>query len=265
VPKALKIILVILGFILFIFIGLVLLNVIPLSPPEITEVIISKDVNRETAEPLHITNEFEVNVPAIFCVIKVKSVKGQSLIKAEWIYEGRKLTESNLTVPGEKFLHYQRQVYFELKKPSETNWNPGDYEVKIYLDNQYQKKATFKVKQEKGQSKEAIIEKVVICSKVDENYAPLDEKDSFPPDTYKIHCSVKVTNAQKGAVIKAQWWNKNKEQLLDSASYTVQKDNSAGYVVFSHDTEGQKWEKGDYEVKIYVGDKLIKIASFKIQ
>ena len=122
----------------------------------------------------------------------------------------------------------------------------------------------FKIKEEEGQAKEAKISDAIICKNVDENYAPIDKTDTFSQDTDKIYCSIKVTSTQKGAVIKAQWWNKSKGQLLDSSSYTVLKDNSAGNIAFSYATEGQKLESGDYEAKIYVGDKLIKVAPFKV-
>jgi hypothetical protein len=264
-PKALKIILVILGIVVIVSIGLVLLNVIPLSAPEISEAVVCKKVDPERAEAIDILGEFESDTPAIYCVIKTVGVRGKSVIKAEWHYEGHKLTENSLVVPGETFLHYNRQLYFELKKPEKADWNAGHYEVKIYLDDQLKQSVSFKIKEEEGQAREAKIAEATLCKKVDENFAPQDKTDSFPPDTDKIYCSVMIKNAQKGAVIKAQWCNKDKNQLLDSSSYTVLKDHSAGYVAFSYSADGQKWDKGEYEVKIYVGNKLIKVASFKIE
>ncbi len=264
-PKALGIILIILGIILIILGVLLLLRIIPLSAPKITEAVVSKSVNKDTAEPVDVVSEFEADIPAVYCDVKAVQVRGGSVIKAEWYQVKYKLAESSLTVPGEKFMHYNSRFYFEQKKPEGVDWNSGNYEVKIYLDNNLSQTVSFKIKEEKGQASEAKIVSAITCKKVDENYAPMDKTDVFPDNINKICCSVQVSNAQKGAVIKAQWYNKDKDQLLQSSTYTVLKDHSAGYIAFSYASEGQKWDKGKYEVKIYVGNKLIKVAPFKIE
>jgi hypothetical protein len=266
-PKVLKIILVILGVVLIIGVGLVLLNVIPLSSPKITEAAICKNINRDTAEPIDVTSEFKSNIPAIYCAIKASKIRGGSVIKAEWYFGDGKLTENNLTVPGEKFLYSNRSLYFELKKPEGADWDVGDYKVKVYLDNQLNQTVSFKIKAENGQTSEAQIASATTCKKVDENFAPVDPQSKFSADTDKIYCSVNISNAQKNAVIRSSWWNKDKNEMLPNSdsSYKVSKDHSAGYVAFSYSTEGQKWDKGSYEVKIYVGNKLVKEVPFTIE
>lgn len=245
--------------------GLILLDVIPLSKPAITSAVMAADVNRETAEPFGVSEEFETNAPAIFCVVKTKSIGGGKEITIKWLHEGYQLAEGSLKVPGPFFLFHPRQLYFELKKPIDSSWTPGDYQAEIYLEGVKLKETRFKVKIEKGQAKEALVESVTLCGKVDANYACQDKKEVFPANTPVIYCSVRLSNAQKGALIKAVWYQKDQERFLDSATYTVQKDNAAGYVSFSYVREEPAWEKGNYEVKIYVGKKLVKLAGFKIK
>lgn len=263
--KILKIIFSILFLLSIIFGGLVLLNVIPLSASKIVKAETSTDIDPKNGTPINVVSEFKSNTPSIYCAILVKNIRGQSEIKGEWYYESHKLAESLLKIPGERYFYYSGPFYFELKKPKDADWSSGSYQIKIYLKDKLEQIVNFKVKEEAGEAKEAKISEVIICSKVDENYMPLDKVEKFSGEIKKVYCSVKVNNASRGAKIKTQWWLKNKDQLVDSSVYTVGEDNSAGYIAFSYIAEGKSLEKGEYEVKVYVGDKLVKTAGFKVE
>jgi len=263
--KFLKVILALFLLGLIIFGGLVLLNVIPLSGPQIIKAETSSDINQASGEPINVISEFKADTPSIYCAIQVKNIRGESEIKAEWVYESHKLAESLLKIPGQRYFYYTGPFYFELKKPKDANWSAGSYQIKIYLGDKLEKIVNFKVKEEEGEPKEAKIGEVTICSKVDENYAPTDKVEKFTGEVKKVYCSVKVNNAARGAKIRTQWWLKDKDQLVNSSIYSVNDDNSAGYIAFSYTAEGKSLEKGQYEVKVYVGDKLVKTANFEVR
>ena len=232
---------------------------------QISEAQTSKFFNKDKNEATETTDTFTPDTEKIFVTVKAQNIKGQSSIKEEIFFKDKKIAESSTNFPGKAYILYTgRQVYFELNKPSDKGWEAGDYKVNLYLGTNLSKTFNFKIKPIESNNKEIKINEVTLCKAVDDNFVPKDKTTNFPSNIEKIYCSIKISQAKKGTMIKVKGYDSDGVALSDGNTFTISEDNSSGYIVFFFTIKGNKWKLGDYQVEIYANDKLMKNASFKI-
>lgn len=94
---------------------------------------------------------------------------------------------------------------------------------------------------------------------IDMHNRPLNKNSYFPPETPKIYCCVKISNAPADTELRADWVYVKGEDItaentvMDSTSVKV---DGTRYVAFSfaYSDPNTKWIKGEYLVILYVND-----------
>ncbi|GEM_PF-3837638 len=112
----------------------------------ITDVVMSKDINNDTYEPIDVTDTFDTSQSIFHCVVKMKNAPENTNIKSIWsvvnvegIENGYVMGETELTASGSGFVHFS----FE---PSNGSLPPGDYQVQILVNGNPDRVVTFSVK-----------------------------------------------------------------------------------------------------------------------
>jgi hypothetical protein len=111
------------------------------------------------------------------------------------------------------------------------------------------------------------IEQAVMCSKVATSGEPVTVSAIFAPDVSNIYCSVKLTSISVRSNVKAEWYVVNSDEANLKNTMIGQGTVVAGtqYVVLQFTRSDKLLPKGDYEVKLYFDDVLIKSVPFKVQ
>ena len=105
---------------------------------------------------------------------------------------------------------------------------------------------------------EPSVDEAVVARSLDDEYKPVEETTEFYPDE-TFHCSAKVSNLEKEAKVKANWFYG--EELVGEYTYTTEEGGS-GYVGF-YLTPEETWPIGDYKVEVYLEEEA-KTVSFSV-
>jgi len=94
---------------------------------------------------------------------------------------------------------------------------------------------------------------------IDEYNRPLNNKSYFPPETPKIYCCVKISNAPADTELRADWiYVKGEDPTAENTvmESTVVSVDGTRYVAFSYAFSKPeiKWIKGEYNVVLYIND-----------
>ena len=107
-----------------------------------TDLTVAADVD-ENNGPVGRTNTFAVDSPMVNVTGVLKNAPEGTIITAEWYY-----LESDpvVLIDGASYesLDTTTTFYFSLSKPN-AGWPVGNYEVKLYIDEEYKESVTFKV------------------------------------------------------------------------------------------------------------------------
>jgi hypothetical protein len=233
----------------------------------IDQVVITGGVT-STGQPELAVDNFTPDVNNIYCSVKLSNVSASSTVKAEWYVaksEEAGLTDSligNETLPASS-----PYIVFTFMRADKL-MPRGDYEVKLYFDNKYQKSATFKI-QGNASAPAAIVSEATMCSAIDLlTNKPIDKIDTFPNDVSKIFCSFKVSGAGVNTVLKGHWVYVGGEipalagkTINDSSTPAEGRD----YISFSIAVPtGKLFPNGEYDLKLLVEDQEVADLPFKV-
>ena len=132
------------GIVAGVLIGIVVLLIILVlvfgGSNDAYDVKMASAVDSATNLPVTATNTFKTNTPLIFCTFKSDAEAG-TIVNVEWWYTTNDafITDASLEIP-EKGI----PLSFSLSIPIE-GWPVGDYEAKIYVDENYVTSKKFKV------------------------------------------------------------------------------------------------------------------------
>lgn len=131
--------------ILFVSLGLIVLFAacsISVTTANYTDLKVASEVDTSN-KPVVITSKFGVESPVIYVTGILKNAPEGTVIKAEWYY----LESDPVTFIDEASLESvdtTTPFYFNLSKPN-NGWPVGNYEVKLYIDDEYKNSSTFSV------------------------------------------------------------------------------------------------------------------------
>jgi TolB protein len=103
------------------------------------------------------------------------------------------------------------------------------------------------------------VEKAVLATGLDADYKAVEATSTYTP-AQTFYLSVKVSNLEKGAVVKAEWFLRGKS--IKEQEYTAEKSGS-GYVGFSLEPD-KSWPIGDYRADVYLGSEKVQQAKFSV-
>jgi hypothetical protein len=228
------------------------------SNPPIEQAVICKEVSKSMA-PQMVADNFTPDIKTIYCSVKLAAVQPKSNVKAEWYIV--KSAEAGLTdtmIGTNNVAAETPYVAFPFVR-GETLLPRGEYQVKLYFDNKFVQSVPFQVQGEAAASP-ATLSELALCSSIDMlTNKPMSSVNIFPSDTLMIYCSVKVSGADFNDQVKSRWiyvggdYEGLKGKIVAEASTKVE---GSEYVSLSIGMpKGKDIPTGDYNVKLYVGDK----------
>jgi hypothetical protein len=212
-----------------------------------------------SGEPVTIADTFAPDVNNIFCSVKLNRTSVQSKVKAEWYVVNSDEAKIKNSVIGEGTV-VAGTTYVVLQFTRSDKLLPrGDYEVKLYFDNELAKLVPFRVQGDATQS-QATLSETTLCSSIDLlNNKPLDKINIFPNDVSKIFCSMKVDKADFNTVIRARWTylGGEMESLKGKVIYEPStRAEGMEYVSFSIGMPpGKQLPMGQYSITLFVESK----------
>lgn len=118
------------------------------SSAKLSSVATASEVNQETKEPVTLTDTFYPDSEIIYCTTKLENALAGTKIKFVWYYtepeEDIEITSWESEVAEEGTGH----INCYLTRP-DNGWPPGQYLVKVYLDDNEAGSASFKVVESK--------------------------------------------------------------------------------------------------------------------
>jgi hypothetical protein len=233
----------------------------------IEQAVITSGVAK-TGQPELAADSFAPDVKNIYCSVKLSATSTTSMVKAEWYVA--KSDEAGLTnslIGNETLAASSPYIVFTFTRADKL-LPRGDYEVKLYFDDKYQKSATFKI-QGNTSAPAATVSEATMCSAIDLlTNKPVDKIDTFPNDISKIFCSFKVSGAGVDTALKGHWVYVSGE-IAGLAGKTINDSSTTSegrdYISFSIGVPpGKFFPNGDYDLKLLVEDKEVANLPFKV-
>ena len=108
----------------------------------------------------------------------------------------------------------------------------------------------------------AEIEEIAICKNVDQNFAPVEITEEFPPNTNSIYLSVKFKNFTENDLLKVIWTYETLSKKLSEQEFkpTIA---CSGYYGFNIKTSNY-FPEGKYSAEVFLNSKSIKKIYFYI-
>lgn len=235
--------------------------------PDIEQAVTCTTVT-QTGEPGLPVSTFPPDVKTIYCSVKLRDASAKPEVKAEWVIVSSQEAEMKDNIIGsESVVADTPYVAFSFVR-SAKYLPKGDYEVRLYLNQEYVQSVPFKIEGE-ATAPAAILSEAAICTSTDlDTEKPLDKFETLPDNAGRIYCCVKVEDADFDASIKAVWVYLEGE-MQGAQGKTVAESSARvegrNYVSFSiSPASGKKFPIGNYLVRLYVEDKEALSVPFKV-
>ncbi|MCX5668303.1 MAG: hypothetical protein NTY34_08400 [Candidatus Omnitrophica bacterium] len=103
-----------------------------------------------------------------------------------------------------------------------------------------------------------------IAAGIDDNLMPVKVTDLFPKGTSKVSCWFRWRNAKINTQVLAKWHYVTDDVHIVDYSFNIPKKDGSGGVTLSM-PEGKTLPQGSYKVDLFLGKKLLKPLSFKVE
>jgi len=107
-----------------------------------TDLAVAADVD-ENNGPIGVTNTFAVDSPMVYVTGLLKNAPEGTVITSEWYYLESD-PDTFIDRASYESVDTTNSFDFSLSKPN-AGWPLGEYEVKLYIDDEYKETVTFKV------------------------------------------------------------------------------------------------------------------------
>ena len=110
----------------------------------ISDVVMSEEVNENTFEPINITETYSTDADSFHLTGEMKNVPGNTTVSSEWHYlnadgnewNGTLILENGGTLMGKADLSIDQsqRIHFFFPRSPNFEWPEGEYEAKIYIE-----------------------------------------------------------------------------------------------------------------------------------
>lgn len=111
----------------------------------------------------------------------------------------------------------------------------------------------------------ADFENLVISSAVDEEFYPTNSTSIFQTTSPIVYLTGKIVDAEIGMVITADWYYLGQDENLFIYGMELTVDKTELDFYFSLTKPTNNWLIGNYEIKLFIGEKLIDTVTFKVE
>jgi len=112
----------------------------------------------------------------------------------------------------------------------------------------------------------AKLSNIAMASEVNEaTKEPVTITDTFYPNSEIIYCTAKLENAPPGTKIKYVWYYTEPEEDIEITSWEGEATEGGSSYIYCYLTRpDQGWPLGQYMVKVYLDNKEVGNATFKV-
>ncbi len=222
--------------------------------------IICEEINEKTLEAVKIKDIFDIDTEEIYAVIKYRNATQKDSYFFVWtnINTGGKITTEKYFLANKESPESGNLVSVLKLKEESPAITPGKYKVELIYNNKLKSTAFFEIRRP-----ELEIVSMELAGRLNEDGSPAEITREFR-QTDSLYLSIKVNYMLKDNGFKVRWFD-NKNKILKENLYVINKDNFKNqYITFTLQSGTGLFQDGNYEVDIYLNDKLIKTLSFEI-
>jgi hypothetical protein len=235
------------------------------GPPKLAfeQIIISKDIKKDTNEPINPKSEFEITSKQIYATIKYTGAKGSD----SWQFKWANLDTGEIVLDStKKYNESQPEAYFQgiiasnIVTTDEAKIFQGTYKVEYYHNGELKQSSSFKVVKPEIQ-----ILEFSTASEIDIKGAPVTKTEQFNINQIVYAC-VKLDYLVTGNILKAIW-KKADDSLIEEEEIEITSDYyEPSYIWFSLELSGglTPIEPGAHKVEIYLNDNLYDTFDFEV-
>lgn len=139
--RVLKTISIVVGVLLTLFVLVVCSGEVSYTSTKIENAQSASNIDENTYKPLDFISTFAVDSPMIFVTATINNAPEDTVIKAVWIYNENDYIIAQVEL---ELTEVNQNVVFDLSKPID-GFPTGKYEVKLYIDDEYDKSVKFEV------------------------------------------------------------------------------------------------------------------------
>ncbi|HHT78528.1 MAG TPA: hypothetical protein GXZ93_01815 [Actinobacteria bacterium] len=222
--------------------------------------LICEEINEETLEAVKTKDVFDIDTEEIFAVVKYSHAAQKDSYFFVWtnINTGVKTTTEQYFLSNKKSLESGNLVSVLKLKEESLFITPGRYKVEFIYNNKLKSTAFFEINRP-----ELEIISLELAGRLNKDGSPAEITREFG-QTDTLFLSMKVNYMLKDNSFKVRWFD-NKNKILEEDAYAINKDDLKNqYIAFTLKSGKGLFQDGDYEVDIYLNDKLVKTLPFKI-
>ena len=228
----------------------------------------SQSVILATTPVIYLSAEVINGQPGAKVDIQWRYVTGDKILVTESFRGRQSSSQPHEFVTGKKPINSFLSSRIILSK---LGWDLGSYEAIIQLNGQLIKRIGFNVvsgNEFDEMSKKAMLKKLYLGSKVNEQGQIAIPGSRFAQNQEKIYAVALLQNVPAGTIIQAVWKHLDNNQVITNFSVPF---SSGGYLPFEINLDrfgrlwaDNLWPKGIYEVSIYVDNVLVTTSNFTI-
>lgn len=235
----------------------------------ITGIVVAKSED-QTKSPIGVTDLFSVADSEIHAIVSFNNLPIKQNITYQWVD-----LKKNEIIKEEK--RQNKDVFSGLSssiliKNDRFSWGPGDYEVRVLVNDQliikkdYFVRTDIDIEQNKVLSS---IQSVDLTTSVDLGGKPTGNISSkFSKDDENIFASVSYTNMPVKSEFDARWIYISTEQLIKRYQKTIIGTDTFAFGINAKADSWvpiKKWPVGKYELRIYLNGDQIRIIPFTVE
>ncbi len=253
-------------------IGPVQPSVTPLGPPApvlcpnakpptfIKQVVLAKHTS-EATEPVQVTEVFTPAQDKFHAVVSFENAPTATRLQARWylIEAQGEVTNAQLD-ETENEVNGTGSIDFTLT-PVDRAWLAGSYCVAIYANGQAALSKRFRVQDTTSSQDTPVVDVTFAQSVAPYTFEPVNPTSVLPPTAPIIHCIVQIQKAAANTKFRVRWLmphDKPQEFTL-----TTQGTRRLDFTLKPPSDRG--FDPGEYQVELYVNDKLERTEQFTVE
>jgi len=246
----------------------------PTSPKTssiITDMVMAKDVQGNTFEPVGVTYSFPANQAIFHAVITIKDAPKDTAIGVIWLSsDGQRMGEYELKAEGSRNLDFTF-------KPNAGKLPPGNYRVDVRLNGSPFRSMNFTVEAQAASSSSApasaqpkpsgFVSSVTMAENTQgANKDPMNPTTTFGSNA-TFHAVVRTQNAPANTKFKAAWYAVDvgsvapPNTMIDETELTTEGTRNIDFTL----SPSTGWPSGTYRVEIYVNGVLDTVKTFSVK
>ncbi len=231
------------------------------TPPRFVKQLVLAKNTTPAIEPVDVTEVFTPAQDKFHAVVSFADAPAATHLKAVWylVETGDALMNAKLD-ENENEVTGTGSIDFTLM-PVERAWLAGSYCVQIYVNGRAALSKRFTVREPPTTRPAPVVEVVLATDAAPNTFQPVNPTRVFATTMPVIHCIVQIQDAAPNTHFRVRWLLPNDKP--QEFALTTQGSRRLDFTLKS--PGGRAFDKGAYQVELYVNDVLDRTEKFTVQ